>query len=628
MRSLFAFITGALAMLMVVGMFQMRAAMHARTSAGDQYHRLAQHAERPGNWNRDWDALKSAVEQEHQQRMRSIEARGAAHSLQPRTGDGALRIRAGHADLRTDISHKQDPQQQGQALLERGRVQQLAVARQHTGNAAMEHGRAWVGELEPSAARSGDREVAPEGDEDREEEEEEEEEGEGLAEEVVAGQLSDQQPEGGEGEVQEVEGGRGGAGQQLAGHSQSSIAAAGVAADAAPPRARRACGSGPRGFLCKLDPVRVRVANMMGNPIRVPGLSDRTQRPCIGPNGQVTLCGAPRTPRTARSARSARAKAAPASAGGVSDDVGGLPGEQAKPQPGDEDYRGVDMFKFHFFGSFVMNQEKYSKLPEGEPVRITKYKSQCALDQWPSPSAPPRGCDTAAATADLPRSRGYDRVGSVNPEFLQLLPEVDVFRAMPKFESCAVVGNGGSLLLNEMGAEINAHQAIIRFNGGITKGFEKHVGSRTTIRILNTQHIGFHEFPDEILLQHATNLGTMEAALIYRLKHPEVNMFITDGDFHQYVLDEMGDGAASNGFYGVVFSKEMCKSVTLFGFYKSWGGGGSVKYHYYDKVEPNGSQKSRDDKETPALVSFLSRHRGLYRYGEPTAVGAMEAAAR
>lgn len=27
----------------------------------------------------------------------------------------------------------------------------------------------------------------------------------------------------------------------------------------------------------------------------------------------------------------------------------------------------------------------------------------------------------------------------MNPEFLQLLPEVDVFRAMPKFESCAVV---------------------------------------------------------------------------------------------------------------------------------------------------------------------------------------------
>lgn len=45
-------------------------------------------------------------------------------------------------------------------------------------------------------------------------------------------------------------------------------------------------------------------------------------------------------------------------------------------------------------------------------------------------------------------------------------------------------------------------------------------------------------------------------------------MYITDGDFHQYVLDEMGDGAASNGFYGVIFSNQLCEKVTLFGFYK------------------------------------------------------------
>jgi hypothetical protein len=49
-----------------------------------------------------------------------------------------------------------------------------------------------------------------------------------------------------------------------------------------------------------------------------------------------------------------------------------------------------------------------------------------------------------------------------------------------------------------------------------------------------------------------------------------------------------------------------------------------IKYHYYDKVEPNVSQKGRDDKETPALLDFLARHRGVFRFGEPTAVGAMD----
>uniref|UniRef100_A0A061R6Q7 Beta-galactoside alpha--sialyltransferase 2 n=1 Tax=Tetraselmis sp. GSL018 TaxID=582737 RepID=A0A061R6Q7_9CHLO len=291
------------------------------------------------------------------------------------------------------------------------------------------------------------------------------------------------------------------------------------------------------------------------------------------------------------------------------------------------------MYRDGFFGSFVMNQAKYSRYSDTEPIRIPKFKSQCAFDQWPSPSSPPRGCDTAAATGDPPRSRGYDRIAVAKPELLKLLPPQDVFRQMPKFKTCAVVGNGGSLLMNDMGATIDRHQAVIRFNGGITRGFERWVGSRTTFRILNTQHIGFQELNGEILLQHATSLSAMEDALVHKIKHPNVTMFITDGDFHQYVLDEMGDGAASNGFYGVVFANEICEKVTLYGFYKSWGpkgdggsssggGGPVVKYHYYDRVEPNQSQKSRDDKETPALLDFLSRHREKFELGEPTAVGA------
>jgi hypothetical protein len=69
--------------------------------------------------------------------------------------------------------------------------------------------------------------------------------------------------------------------------------------------------------------------------------------------------------------------------------------------------------------------------------------------------------------------------------------------------SCAIVGNGGSLLLHTRGGEIDAHEAVLRFNGGITKGFEAHVGTKTTFRLANTQHMGFHE-RDEIVLQHIT----------------------------------------------------------------------------------------------------------------------------
>ena len=32
------------------------------------------------------------------------------------------------------------------------------------------------------------------------------------------------------------------------------------------------------------------------------------------------------------------------------------------------------------------------------------------------------------------------------------------------------------MLLNEMGSDIDSHEAVIRFNGGITRGFETWVG--------------------------------------------------------------------------------------------------------------------------------------------------------
>ena len=48
--------------------------------------------------------------------------------------------------------------------------------------------------------------------------------------------------------------------------------------------------------------------------------------------------------------------------------------------------------------------------------------------------------------------------------------------------SCAVVGNGGSLLLYELGSTIDMHDVVIRLNAGPTNGFETHVGSKTTLR--------------------------------------------------------------------------------------------------------------------------------------------------
>jgi len=49
--------------------------------------------------------------------------------------------------------------------------------------------------------------------------------------------------------------------------------------------------------------------------------------------------------------------------------------------------------------------------------------------------------------------------------------------------TCAVVGASGSLLAARQGALIDAHQQVIRINRVVTRGFEEHVGSRTTLNL-------------------------------------------------------------------------------------------------------------------------------------------------
>lgn len=78
------------------------------------------------------------------------------------------------------------------------------------------------------------------------------------------------------------------------------------------------------------------------------------------------------------------------------------------------------------------------------------------------------------------RSAEYPR-GLADP--FHFRPSVDLARE--RFATCAIVGNSGSLLRQERGHEIDAHEMVYRFNQAPLKGYEKHVGSRCTHESLN-----------------------------------------------------------------------------------------------------------------------------------------------
>tara|TARA_B110001452_G_scaffold72825_1_gene58907 strand:+ start:1099 stop:1797 length:699 start_codon:yes stop_codon:yes gene_type:complete len=58
-----------------------------------------------------------------------------------------------------------------------------------------------------------------------------------------------------------------------------------------------------------------------------------------------------------------------------------------------------------------------------------------------------------------------------------------------RFDSCAVVGSSGTLLQQSLGAEIDAHDAVLRVNGApLPPKLRAHTGSRTTWRVLSSPH--------------------------------------------------------------------------------------------------------------------------------------------
>ncbi|GBG85043.1 hypothetical protein CBR_g39507 [Chara braunii] len=80
------------------------------------------------------------------------------------------------------------------------------------------------------------------------------------------------------------------------------------------------------------------------------------------------------------------------------------------------------------------------------------------------------------------------------------------------FETCAVVGSAASIINSQgrgraYGREIDSHTAVIRFNDAPTKGYEKWVGSKTTLRVQNFGQCGFVEHPGELCMRYTAAFG-------------------------------------------------------------------------------------------------------------------------
>ncbi|KAF4086807.1 hypothetical protein AMELA_G00088660 [Ameiurus melas] len=184
----------------------------------------------------------------------------------------------------------------------------------------------------------------------------------------------------------------------------------------------------------------------------------------------------------------------------------------------------------------------------------------------------------------------------------------------PGFGSCAVVTSAGAILHSGLGKEIDSHDAVLRFNSAPTKGYERDVGNKTTIRVINSQILANpkHQFNISSLYKNMTLVAWDPAPYTVNLhkwyKNPDYNLFtpymkyrkqFPDQPFYilhpkfiwqlwdviqANTLENIQPNPPSSGFIGILLMMWLCDEVDVYEYIPSLRQTDLCHYHerYYD----------------------------------------------
>ena len=199
----------------------------------------------------------------------------------------------------------------------------------------------------------------------------------------------------------------------------------------------------------------------------------------------------------------------------------------------------------------------------------------------------------------------------VKQQLAAVLPSGDVL-VERFYNTCAVVGSSAAIMRTARGYQINNHDMVIRFNGAPTAGYEKYVGSKTDLRILSADHVGFRDSADETVVQHLRSHQAMIQLIRFNERFPGQAPVTFDPDFTGYVVKQAGF-TPSSGFFGIMHATQVCRHVRLYGF--RGPSGNYTRYHYYDDKRATPRQEERMGVEFEVIKHMVTA--GLLKFAEP-----------
>ncbi|XP_043948280.1 beta-galactoside alpha-2,6-sialyltransferase 1 isoform X3 [Drosophila biarmipes] len=196
--------------------------------------------------------------------------------------------------------------------------------------------------------------------------------------------------------------------------------------------------------------------------------------------------------------------------------------------------------------------------------------------------------------------------------FGRLFPRQKLFRNVKDIKTCAIVSSAGSLAGSKLGRFIDTHDIVMRFNHAPTQGHEVDVGSKTTIRVVNSQVVTKPEFDftHAPIFRNVTIAawdpgkynGTLEDWLtsadydlftnyeIYRRRYPKSRAFLIDPHSVWRLWQSLQMFAGnrpisrnppSSGFIGLALLLPHCPQVDFVEYVPSTRLNG--RCHYYSK---------------------------------------------